>query len=322
MLFLSLKLIGTRQFLQIIIMFMIVQFFGLFLVAIQFNGISVSDITAANVVNTPITAIYFVIYIVIATAILLIVLKVYRNIFKLLELFVIFLTGFYFFIELFSPFEVSTTSLYIGMVVAGLLGITLILLKRKWPNLRNSVAIISAIGFGTILGIGFSFEIALAFMAIMAVYDFISVFVTKHMLTLANTAIENNLALLVDSTEVEAVPRSELSAEQLKEYEQNEKEASKKSKTHLFEVFDKQGYAEVPTSSALGTGDMIFPLMVAVSAFKVNYNFILPMFIVMGSIFGMLFTMFLLNRYKRALPAIPPLLFGILIFLLIYLLIF
>ncbi len=304
-------------------MFMIVQFFGLFLIALQFNDISISAVNTTSVITSPQTAVYFVIYIIIATIILLFVMKKFKNIFSLLETFVIFLTGFYFFMELLSPLAISDTLSYVILALAFILGISLILIKRKWAKTRNMVAMISAIGFGTVLGMGFSFEIALAFMGIMAVYDFVSVFITKHMVKLANAAIENNLALLVDSTEVEAVPKKSLSKEQMKQYNDMKKEEPKNGKnTKIIKEMDKKGYALIPSSSALGTGDMIFPLMVAVSAFKVHYNFVLSIFIVIGSIFGLLLTMFILNKYKRALPAIPPLLFGILVFLLIYYLIF
>jgi hypothetical protein len=69
---------------------------------------------------------------------------------------------------------------------------------------------------------------------------------------------------------------------------------------------------------ALGTGNLAMPLMVAIAAYKVNLNFVLSFVIILGAILGLVITMLILRRYKRALPAIPPILFGIAVALLAY----
>ena len=63
--------------------------------------------------------------------------------------------------------------------------------------------------------------------------------------------------------------------------------------------------------TALGTGDLAMPLMLAIAAYKVNLNFVLSFVIIIGAFFGLMLTMLILRKYKRALPAIPPILFGI-----------
>jgi hypothetical protein len=71
----------------------------------------------------------------------------------------------------------------------------------------------------------------------------------------------------------------------------------------------------VPLSArtALGTGDLMAPLMLAVSAYTVDLNFTLSFVVILGSILGLFLTMYTLKKYRRALPAIPFLLFGILV---------
>ena len=53
--------------------------------------------------------------------------------------------------------------------------------------------------------------------------------------------------------------------------------------------------------------------MVAVSAYNYTLNFVLSFFIIFGAILGLALTMYILKRFSRPLPAIPPLFLGVLI---------
>ena len=77
-------------------------------------------------------------------------------------------------------------------------------------------------------------------------------------------------------------------------------------------------YMPVAARTALGTGDLAMPLMLAIAAYKVNLNFVLSFVIIIGALLGLILTMFILRKYKRALPAIPPLLFGIVVVMAAY----
>ncbi|MGI0135057.1 MAG: hypothetical protein ACREBW_08895, partial [Candidatus Micrarchaeaceae archaeon] len=61
------------------------------------------------------------------------------------------------------------------------------------------------------------------------------------------------------------------------------------------------------------------PLMMAVAAYKVFASFTFSIVIIIGATFGLILTMLILRKFKRALPAIPPLLFGIVVAMGIYL---
>ena len=114
---------------------------------------------------------------------------------------------------------------------------------------------------------------------LLAVYDFIAVFITKHMITLANAAVSKNLSLMIMANEIEAVPLASLSKAELKEYH----EAIKgKAKGPISEAVISSGMVPLPARTALGTGDLMAPLILAVSAYTVHLNFTLSFVVVLG----------------------------------------
>ena len=79
-----------------------------------------------------------------------------------------------------------------------------------------------------------------------------------------------------------------------------------------------RGMVPLSAATALGTGDLMASLMLAVSAYTVYLNFTLSLVVVVGSLLGLCLTMYVLKKYKRPLPAIPFLLCGILIALCVF----
>ncbi len=310
----SVRVIEQRQLIQILAMFMLVQFAGLLLAALLFNGATYQQIASAQVVSSPNEALLFIVYIIAVTAIMILVLKFYRGIYRLFEGFVIFFASSVVFSIVLAVITGATVTFLgnqvpVSFVLGGAMGVVLVVAKNLRPNLRNTAAIIASIGVGVALGTGFSFVTALALMAILAVYDFIAVFITKHMITLANAVQSQNLAFMVDVKEIEAVPKSGLSASELREYN-SEVLALKRKGTPMQRIAQK-GMVPLVASVGLGTGDLAVPLMVAIAAYKVSLSFVLSFFVTFGAIIGLLLTMYILRRYRRALPAIPPLLAGV-----------
>ncbi|MCW6160795.1 MAG: hypothetical protein LVQ97_01250 [Candidatus Micrarchaeales archaeon] len=304
----GLRVIEYRQLTFILTMFLIVQFSGILLASIDLRGVTTQQIASAQIATTPISALFLIAYIVILSAVMIFLFRVYKGnaIFKIIEGAVIFIASFFVFFTL-----LGNLNLNFGLVAAVILAIALVIAKNRYQKLKNLTAMIASVGVGLVLGLSFSFLDALIFMAILAAYDFIAVFVTKHMLTLANVAIENNLALLIDVKEVEAVPESYLSKGERTAFEK-EKASIEKNARPLRGVIEK-GMVPMAANVSLGTGDLAMPLMVAISAFGVSMNFTLSIFVTLGAALGLILTMFILRRFKRALPAIPPLLFGVLI---------
>ncbi len=321
----AIRVIEYRQLLQILTIFMLVQFTGLLLATQVFTGTTYEQIRGVQTISTSINALFYLAYIVVFSVIIILILKIYKGdkLFLLLEGAVVFVASFIVFAIAISALGGNAFSTLYGsgtiwvFVVSALLAMGLVIAKYKQPRLRNLTAAVASIGVGVVLGISFSFIAAMIFMVILAVYDFIAVFVTKHMIALGNMAINKNLSFLVMVNEIEAVPVSSLSASQRKEYRKSKAEVAKQHKGIMRKL---AGNDMIPlvARTALGTGDLAMPLMLAIAAYKVNLNFVLSFVIILGSILGLIITMLILRKYKRALPAIPPLLFGISLALLTY----
>ncbi|MEM3841470.1 MAG: presenilin family intramembrane aspartyl protease [Candidatus Micrarchaeaceae archaeon] len=318
------KTIEYRQLSEIMIMFAIVQFLGLLVVVYAASGTVYVQSAPPAIFQMPSSLLVYLAYIVFATLAIILISKYYggRRFFIILEAFVIFIASVYLFLIAFNSIypavAISIDGFYISYasIVAVLCAAALVILKNKWQNLRNAAAIIASAGVGVVLGLSFSFKIAIIFMGIIAIYDFIAVFITKHMITLANAASNMNLALLVGINEVKAVPQKTVPKEYLKEYK---KQIAAKTTSQISKSLGKNMVPFI-AKVELGTGDLAIPLMVAISAYNYTLNFVLSFFIIFGAILGLGITMFILKRYARPLPAIPPLFLGVLIGILFFLL--
>ena len=211
-------------------------------------------------------ALYLFVAILVFTGFFLLMLKLYKGpaLFKILEAIVVFSASWI----VFSVFLPS---------VAFMLAILLVAVRIAIPKnilFRNASSIISVAGIGALIGISLGVVPVLIFLVLLSVYDFIAVFKTKHMVTLAKNISKKNLAFTF------AIP-------------------SKKLK-HQFE---------------LGTGDMVMPLMFAVSVMSasalkgISYpNYLVPVtLILLGSLVGLLWTINYSSKHVgKALPALPP----------------
>ncbi len=324
----ALRVIEYRQMSQILVMFMIVQFFGLLLATQWYYGLPASYLSNTQVVSGAASTLLYIAYIVGFSILIVIVMRFYKGqmLFRLLEALVIFISTFFVFLIIAGTLNSSAyvslagSPLTIDFIAAVAAALLLVLFKNKWPRLRNTTAIIASVGVGVVLGISFPFYFAYLFMVVLAVYDFIAVFVTKHMITMAKAMSSMNLSFLIGVNEVEAVPEKALSKKEVRGYRKELAEASRKNPT-IREIVNSK---LVPFSAhiELGTGDLGVPLMLAVAAYGVNLNFTLSLFVTVGAIGGLITTMYILRKYKRALPAIPPLLGGITVAMLVYLLIY
>lgn len=312
------------------IMFLIVQFFGLLLATSVYSiNVPISAYTqAVQPVSSVQVIVFYIIGIILFAALILFILRKYHSgrFMILMETIAIFGGSFITFLFIVGSLTGSveqiifqnTLSLQMSIdyLLAAIFAVTLIVLKNKRQNLRNVASIIASIGIGLYIGVYLTFTTVLIFMAILAVYDYIAVFITKHMVAMGNAAIQMNLALIVGASDAGAFPHSYFTKAQIKSFEKH-KPLLERYKS-VFNKIDRKRLIPVIAPRALGNGDMAVPLMVAVGAYKAYLNFTGSLVVVAGATFGLALTFMILSKYKRALPAIPPLFLGILLALGVY----
>src|SRR3989338_4603794 len=84
----------------------------------------------------------------------------------------------------------------IGIAFAILLTASRIVLSENLL-LRNAASIIAIIGAGALLGVSLGVVPVIVFVILLSAYDFIAVFKTKHMVTLAKAMTKKNLAFTI-----------------------------------------------------------------------------------------------------------------------------
>lgn len=131
---------------------------------------------------------------------------------------------------------------------------------------KNFVSIIAIAGAGSLIGVSLGVIVVIIFMILLSIYDFIAVFKTKHMIELGKNVVKQNLAFTI------TMP----------------------TKKHSFE---------------LGNGDLIIPLILATSIIAngfFNNNFLVAILCLIGSLIGLIISIYLVSIKKISLPALPP----------------
>lgn len=182
----------TRQYLVMASMFLAVPVAALLLVP----GVP-SGYRAFEDQNDPSNILMYVLLILATTGVLLILIK--RSRLGLLKALMFTAMG----LGLFSIgslfLMLAGTSDLMAMVFGALLAGTLLTLLIKYPRwyVVNGTGLIMGTGAALILGLSLGILPALLFLTVMAVYDALSVYVTKHMLTLAEGIIDIGLPVVL-----------------------------------------------------------------------------------------------------------------------------
>ena len=144
-------------------------------------------------------------------------------------------------------YEISSVSIHIWVwLVGGILGILLVALIRYYPEwyVVDAVGILVATGAIALIGISLAILPVLVLLAVLAVYDAISVYKTKHMISLADNVMEMRLPVLL------IIPK-----------EANYSFREQKGLKEELEGGEKR------SAMFMGLGDIIIPGILAVSAF-------------------------------------------------------
>jgi len=209
----------------------------------------------------------------IGTVFFLLLIKIYRGLllFILVEFFLISVTSSIFFYAISRNFLGYLESMELGIF----LGIILAILKIKFPHLKNFVAVISAGVVGALFGVSFSPIFVVLFLVALAIYDYIAVFKTKHMVTLAKFLMKKEMPLTISVKEkVKGKPEQRMD---------------------------------------LGTGDILAPAMLEVSFLQINP--IASFIAFLGAVTAILCMIYCLRKKKMIFPALPPIVAGMLLFL-------
>lgn len=264
----------------IIVLFLITQFLGLYVGSQYLQAIEIGIASPALENPESIqTSLYLFGYIIVTTIGILFLIRFKRSAIRFLEAFVIFTASWLTF-DLILPLDVWYFSLGFFLALA------LTAWKMFRPNILNQdiAAIVSGAGVGALLGASLGVLPAVVFMLILSVYDFVSVFITKHMVSMAKALTERPTAFTV------AAPPNfkSLTYSNVKRSRRNVK------KVHVFQ---------------LGVGDMVIPLMFSVSVLN-KFSIINSLAAIVGATLALLGLIYFMSKKPRPLPALPFITFG------------
>lgn len=173
-------------FAKMLILFLVTQLLGIYVANVFMQeGIKTTIINEDP--NDIWNAIGLISYILIFTGVFLLLMKFSKTgkILSLMEKIVVF----------------STTSIFVYTIfpdVSFLFAILFLAMRILLPEnimLRNISAVISASVVGSLIGVSLNIFPVILFVAALSIYDIIAVFFTKHMIAMAETLKEKNLAL-------------------------------------------------------------------------------------------------------------------------------
>jgi presenilin-like A22 family membrane protease len=210
---------------------------------------------------------YLFLYIVFATAVMLVLLHYYKGkkLFLAAELLLEF-----------SSMQILL-SLFLDATVAFVLAVLLVLLRLLKPGLKQPLLFASCVVVGALLGSSLDLVPAVVLSALLAAYDYFAVFRSKHMVTLAKELGKRQAAFAI---EFKTAP-----------WKGKEKPRVKK----------EGGAAE---SVLLGTGDFVIPIMICVSVLKTSvFSAVVT---ALGAFVGLSVLLYVMEKTRGYYPALPP----------------
>ncbi len=221
-------------------------------------------------------SLYIFFLILIGTSIVLFLIRVKFELIKVLENIAIFFlmsTTFSFFFPSFYPFLISLLLLLLSEI------------KQSYI-FKNLILLLSIPSASAIIGASLSFQVTFILFAILSIYDIVSVFVTKHMVYLAEKLFSKPTAFIsvFPSKKVRSIKFGE--------------------KARKVKVI------------GLGAGDYFLPSALAVSSLQFGVLFSILMIISFSFCIFLLFFYITKKQISRPLPALPFLFIVALIFFL------
>lgn len=196
-------------------------------------------------------ALFLFAYIVVLALIMLFAMRYYKGkmLFLLLELYLIFVS-----VQI-------LTAMFTNDLVGLALGVLALAIRLKFPETRRYLILIVSGVVAALIGASLDIVPMAVFAVLLSGYDYVAVFITKHMITMAKELKKREAAVSV---------------------------ALKHKKS----------------SVELGTGDLVVPGALIVSAMKLSLGHAIATLI--GSVIGIIAVLLILSRRKGYLPALPP----------------
>ncbi|MDP1629518.1 MAG: presenilin family intramembrane aspartyl protease [bacterium] len=212
----------------------------------------------------------FLVYFAAATAFLLLFIRFIRRSGAVLKIFFAF--------SLFFGMQIVAGFVLPGILaILAPLGLVIIYFLSPFVWLHNFILIISIAGIGGLLGLNLNPRGVIVILAILALYDYWAVYKTKHMVKMAKAFVKESV-----------IPAIILPLD--------------------FHGFKKRAKEVKPGGEfyLLGSGDLIFPLILASSALSIGL--INAVFVSAFSLLGLFIVhlIFVFQEKRAPMPALPP----------------
>jgi len=156
-------------------------------------------------------------------------------------------------------------------------GLVFIRYYKPNPIIHNAAVGLAVAGIGAQLGLMLPVQAVLVLFVILSAYDIFAVYGSKHMVKMFKGLTKRGVLLGL------AIPES---------------------KVHAKKTITKLKPGKGSGFIMLGTGDIAFPLILAVSALQ--YGIASSLLVIAGSLIGIYTVFFLLSKDRKPLPALPP----------------
>jgi len=248
---------------------------GLFVLIHSLALLVVAPFEAVGIVafenpNDPMNLVFFFLVMLLFTAAILLIAKFWKK--QLIQ--VIFLgatgfTAFYMFYPLLFFIVPEVWSLFLSMIVAVILVVTLV----RYPEwyVIDTCGIIIGVGAIAMLGISLNIFLVIVLLVGLAIYDAISVYQTKHMIDLADTVLYLKLPVIL------VIPK-------IRKYSLIKETKSLKEK--LKEDEKREAFF-------MGLGDVVMPGVLVASAFynAPSNGLLIALSVMLGTLFGFVLLM-------------------------------
>jgi presenilin-like A22 family membrane protease len=225
--------------------------------------------------NNPMNILYIFVIIIVMTIVILIIARYWKKqVIQVIILFAIGYTTFFIFLSLFG-FLADILSLVFSIIIA----VALVIVLYKFPEwyIIDLCGVIVGAGAIAIFGISLSILLVIVLLVVLAVYDAISVYQTKHMIDLADTVMDLKLPVLL------VVPK-------IRRYSLINETKSLKEKLKENEERD---------AFFMGLGDIVMPGILVVAAYhNISNGLPVALSVLAGTLIGFLVLMMFVIKGK------------------------